>query len=183
MGNWHPDIREIVIQSLGFISFALFMIGYQVKDTRKTQLWFAPGNWLYGLQYFLLGSISASLIMTAAGMRDIVGAKGSDKALKIASVMYLVFIWAVIAVSAKSWQEGLMALSGTVSTIAVQFRSDFYRFRCLLMLRQVIMIAFNTWIKSYGGMIHLCFTLLSNMYGTWRHYKRPRKSDGSYVDE
>ena len=160
-------------QSLGFISFGLFMVAYQIKDTRRTQLWFAPGNFLYGVQYYMLGSFSASLIMFAASLRDLAGWKGSDRVLRIASVIYIVWIWGVFFLLHKNWQEVLMPLSGTVSTIAVQFRSHFYRFRFLLMGRQTIMFCFNIWIQSCGGIVHLFMAMGSNIVGTWRHYKTP----------
>lgn len=172
-GPW--DWREIFVQSLGFVAFAIFMASYQIKDPRKTQLWFAPGNITYGVQYFLMGHLSPALIISAAAMRDLVAAKGSDRALKIASVIYLCWAWGVTIALAQHWQEAMLAVSGTISTAAALMRGHFYRFRFLLMGRQSVVLYFHVWIATWGGVIHLVFTLASNIYGTWRHYKHEKE--------
>ncbi len=177
--TWH----DVFVQSLGLASFAIFMAAYQIKDTRRTQLLFAPGNILYGVQYFLLGSQSATLMMFSAAARDLVGAYASDRVLKVASVIHLIVVWTGIAILAHSWQEGLMGIASTISTAAALFRNDFYKFRFLLMGRQVMMILFNVWIQSYAGVAHLSFTFLSNVYGTYRHSRKPKKGDKNYPDE
>jgi lysylphosphatidylglycerol synthetase-like protein (DUF2156 family) len=175
-GPW--DWREIFVQSLGFVAFAIFIVSYQIKDPRKTQLWFAPGNLTYGLQYFLMGHLSPALIISAAAVRDVMAAKASDRALKIASVIYLCWAWGVTIALAREWQEGLMAVSGTISTVAALMRGHFYRFRFLLMGRQSVVLCFNAWIGTWGGIIHLVFTLASNIIGTWKHYKRGKEPMG-----
>lgn len=170
--NWY----EVFVQALGFAAFAIFMIAYQIKDTRKTQLCFAPGNFLYGVQYILLGSLSGSLVMFAATARDVISVYSSKKTLKIVSAVYLVFVWGMTAILFKNWQEFLMPMSGTLSTIAVLYRDQFFKYRAFLLGRQVMSLLFNLWVGSQGGILHLLFTLGSNILGTYRHTRKTKEA-------
>ena len=164
-------LADILAQASGLVAFGIFLIAYQVKDTRKTQLLFAPGNVLYGVQYALLGSLSASFCMFSASLRDIAGACFSDRILKIVSVAHLTFITSVTFLYGHSWHEWLVVLSGFLSTIAAVVRDDFYQFRFLLLGRQAAMIVFNIWVQSIAGIVHIGFVMLSNAWGIYMHRK------------
>ena len=169
--DWH----EIFIQFLGFVSFAIFMIAYQVQDPKKTQLIFAPGTFVYGLQYFLLGSLGGAIVMFASSVRDISAYFLSGKILKILTIVHLFFIWSVAFVFNGEWLEYAAVLGASISTLAILFRDHYYKYRGMLALRQSLWLVFNGWIGSWGGVLHLAFTLLSNLVGVLRYSRSQTK--------
>lgn len=112
--------------------------------------------------------------MFSAALRDLAGAYFSDRLLKIISVFHLVLVSVITILYAHSWYEGLVVISSFLSTLAAIFRDDFYKFRFLLMGRQLAMFSFNIWVQSFSGILHLGFVMVSNIFGIYR-YNRARK--------
>jgi len=169
----HFTWRDILVQGLGFVAFAIYVVAYQAKDPRRTQLLFAPANFLYGIQCFLLiGALtSSSMVMFAAAVRD--GAVGycSDRFIRRASGFYIAFIWIISFLFHKDWHEYMMAVTGSVTTLATLVRSDFYKYRTILMVRQCVSLLFGLWITSLASVVYSSFTIASNIIGAYRYYK------------
>jgi hypothetical protein len=166
-------LHSLLAQSCGFISCIIYVVAYQAKDPRRTQLLFAPANFFYGMQAFLLlGRLSGSSIVIFASIaRDLTSAWCSDKFLKRMAIAYIPCIWAVGFLFNKQWQEYMMCVTATFSTLAMALRGSFARYRGILFGRQVISLCFNVWIASVPSTVYSLFTILSNAVGVVRHRK------------
>jgi hypothetical protein len=82
---------DFLAQSLGFGALIIFMIAFQIKDPRKTQLLFVPGNFAYAFQYFLMGSVTGGFILFASAIRDLAGVYAPTKILNHFIVGHVLF--------------------------------------------------------------------------------------------
>jgi hypothetical protein len=114
----NTDWPETYIQLVGFFAAIVFIVAYQIQNTRKTQILFSFGDVCYGVQYYFLGSTSASLGFFSAGVRDLFGAFASDKWLKVALVLHVFISLCLWVLYAHSWQEGLVVVSATLSSFS-----------------------------------------------------------------
>jgi hypothetical protein len=156
---------DFLAQSLGFGALIIFMIAFQIKDSRKTQLLFVPGNFAYAFQYFLMGSMTGGLILFASAIRNLAGVYASAKILNYFIVGHVLVAATCFALLGQSWAEALVLLSSVLSGFATFYRDDFNKFRFFIIGRQLSMLSFNVWIGSIAGMIHLMLTLGSNIIG------------------
>ncbi len=69
----------IFIQTIGFIGLGSFLISYQTKSNTTLIVVQTIGNVLFGIQYFLLGGISGSLVTIVIAARNILAVAGRDK--------------------------------------------------------------------------------------------------------
>ncbi|MGB4058297.1 MAG: YgjV family protein [Alphaproteobacteria bacterium] len=162
---------EILGQLFGVISLIIVVVAYQVKDTRKTSLLMAPGDFFYGLQYYFLGSPSSFYIMLVATLRDLAGAAASDRVMRYVSFFYIGIVWILAFFKAEVPMEYLPPLGTTLATMALVKRDSFYSFRGFIFLHHIVWMSFNIWIMSYAGILQICFTGSSNIIGFLRHHK------------
>ena len=169
----------ILGQVFGVIALGFFIFSFQIKDPRKSQLLFIPGNIAYGIQYILLGSLAGGIILFSSAVRDGAGAYASPHLLKFFVILHLAIATLTLGFLGNSWAEGLILLSAILSSVAALYRDDFMRFRSFILGRQLAILTFNLWIGSIAGAIHLSFTLASNMIGLYR-YKYKKSNELSY---
>ena len=52
---------DMLIQGIGLIAFALFLLSYQVRSNRRLFAMQTLGNLLFALQFFLLGGVGGAI--------------------------------------------------------------------------------------------------------------------------
>ncbi len=166
--------NDILTQGLGIFALICFMVSFQIKDTRKTQLFFIPGNIAYGIHYILLGSLAGGIILLSSAVRDAAGVYASNRLLKLFIFFHLTVAVFSLIFFGKSWLELLVLLSSVLSSLAALYRDHFERFRLLIVGRQIAMLSFNLWIGSIGGIIHLTIVLISNVIGLKRYSRKDK---------
>ena len=62
---------DMLIQGIGLIAFALFLLSYQVRSNRGLFAMQTLGNLLFALQFFLLGGVGGALI-SCFRLRDLI---------------------------------------------------------------------------------------------------------------
>lgn len=159
----------ILGQVFGLIALGIFVVSFQMKDPRKSQLLFVPGNIAYGLQYIFLGSLAGGIILFSAAIRDGAGVYASSRLLKFFVVLHLVIAVLTLVLLGKSWAEWLILLSAILSGLAALYRDNFLRFRLFILGRQFSILAFNLWIGAIVAVGHVLFTLTSNLIGLYRY--------------
>ena len=64
-------MSDIIIQGMGFLAMAAFLISYQVKSNKGLLITQSIGNLLFGLQYVLINGVSGGLTSALIIIRNI----------------------------------------------------------------------------------------------------------------
>lgn len=65
---------DMLIQGIGLIAFALFLLSYQVRSNRRLFAMQTLGNLLFALQFFLLGGVGGAIcsLISCFRLRDFI---------------------------------------------------------------------------------------------------------------
>lgn len=65
---------DMLIQGIGLIAFALFLLSYQIRSNRRLFAMQTLGNLLFALQFFLLGGVGGAIgsLISCFRLRDFI---------------------------------------------------------------------------------------------------------------
>ena len=162
-----------------FIISQIFMLlamlsdfaSFQFKKKTYTFICFAISAALISAHYFLLGKTTAGIIVFFSVIRFITCIYTTNK-----KFLYLFIILNTLAL-VFTYQDAfdLIVYSGLVIIITANFQKDNALMRRMMMIGTSCVIVYNAIIFSPMGILVEGLFLISNFFGYYRHYIRPKK--------
>ncbi len=162
-------------QCLIGIAFCFDLASFQFREKRRVLVCLSAAALLIAAHFWLLGAYTAALIAMIATVRFLVAIVSRARWLVV------FFLSLIVVAAALSWAgvpTVLVTLSSSFSTIGA-FQSSDRRFRQLLMVSTLLMIAHNLLVFTPAGVFLELFFLGSNLVGYYRHYVRGRLLPGN----
>jgi len=136
MNQW-PDPFSFY-QLIAWPAFFLYLASYQMLKPRQTIGFWIPANLFMVVHFYGMGSIPALCIALGAILRDAVAVFGTRRVMMVTVIIYVIYAWTAVALSANSLQDYLVAVGTTFLSLATLFRDSFWWHRSLSVCHQVM---------------------------------------------
>lgn len=176
-------IMQIIIQAIGVLGIIASIIAFQTKNHNQI-LWFKTLNeFLFAVQYFLLGAYTGMAMNLVGCVRNIIFAKQVEKNKK---TIFSVIIFSILftAFGIATWQglkSLLIIVAKVLSTVAYSNKNTTV-VRVIIFITSISWLIYNTCVFSIAGVLCETFTLASIILGMIRFdiipYIKSRKKSG-----
>ena len=144
----------MLIQGIGLIAFALFLLSYQVRSNRGLFTMQTAGNFLFALQFFLLGGVGGAVGSLISCFRNSL-LLGSKKYPILGAKFWPVLICALSLISCIcSWQNwfSILPFFAVLSATIGYWSDNALKIRmCNLCCASPCWLIYNASIHSLGG--------------------------------
>lgn len=166
------EILFIIGQSLGIVAIVLGFINYQMK-TRKQVLFM---NWLtalcFTLHYMFIGAYVGMAMNFVACIRNVVfyyaGKEG--KVGRVWAILFAVIMGITGVLNWEAWYS-IFAVSGLVINTYAMSMTNPNSIRKSILITSPLMLVYDSFVLSFGGMIYEGIVIVSSIIGIWRFRK------------
>lgn len=155
---------SILVQVIGFIGVAFFLLSYQVKSNKKLFAFQTVGSGLFCLQFFLLGAYSGCLSLVVSTVRNVMMTRYNTSKIIQWNGWVLILSAAAVAVSVVTWNGliSLLPVAGTISTTIAFWTNNAKNIRIAnLAVNSPCMLIYDVLVKSWGGVLNESITIIS----------------------
>ncbi len=164
-------MHDILIQVIGLIAFAMFLLSYQVRSNCGLFAMQTVGNFLFALQFYLLGGLGGAvgsliscfrnLLLLGRKKYPILGAKFWPVLICALSLASCIYIW-------QSWLSILPFFSVLSATIGY-WSDNALKLRMFnLCCASPCWLIYNASIHSVGGILNETFAISSILLSIYR---------------
>lgn len=160
---------EILIQGIGFLGIAASIISFQCKNHKGIIAFRTLNEFLFAIQYFLLGAYTGMAMNIIGCIRNIIFAE-MVKAKKKTTVMCFIFSVVFLLFTALTWsglKSILIGFAKVVSTFAYGNKNTTV-IRWLILLTCCCWLIYNISVNSLAGALCEAFTICSIIVGIIR---------------
>ena len=161
----------IVVQGIGFLGVAFFLLSYQVKSNRKLFLCQSVGCALFAVQFFMLDAVSGAYSLLVHILRGLLLMHCNDWAWVRRKPLPFLFcgVHTVILYAAWAGPISLFAyIASTVSTVA-QWQNNARTIRLAnLFCASPAWLAYDILVHSWGGILSESITIGSIVLSIFR---------------
>lgn len=165
---------EIIGQTLGFVAAFLMFLSYQMKDAKKLLMVQSTGVCCIIVHYLLIGATSGFLLNIACLIRNFVYYfQNKVKAFSHPLCPYFMS-FVVGAAGALSWQgyiSLLIIIALMVNTVFMSLNNN-QVLRISVIFTCLMILTYNFFVKSYGGMLNEGISIVSSIIGIYRYRKQ-----------
>ena len=130
-----------IVDIAGFMGMASFVLAYQARSVRGTNMWFIPGDFSYSLHFLLLGAPGLAAMTCLAGIRDILMTSTRRRLLRYTTYFYPPLIWLLTWLTAEQAFEFLGCVASTLCVIGMSLHGRFFASRFVLLAHQCVWVA------------------------------------------
>lgn len=162
----------IIGQIIGVIAVAGTFVSYQTKTQKQLLIVNMIATALFCVHYMLLGASSGMVLNLFAILRNIIYCNRSRKPLDHPSVPYILgFIIMILgATSWQGWYSLFIIVGLVINTVAMSFEDNQLIRKSILLTSSLILI-YNLFIFSVGGVINETVAITSAVVGILRTRK------------
>ena len=164
-------VPEIVVQGIGFVAVAAFILSYQIQSNRRLFLLQLVGSALFCLQFFLLNAFSGCLSLAVNILRNAMMMKYNDwkwvqqkwcpAVITALFTVILVFTW--------NGPVSLLAFIASVSSTFVYWTNSPRNIRLVnLFCASPCWLIYDVIVHSWGGLLSETITLISILVSIFR---------------
>lgn len=163
-------MNEYIIQAIGFVGLAFFVISYQIRSNRALFLCQLLGCCVFCLQFCLIGAYTGALSLLVNIARNLLLLKANDwkwvrrKTTLLAIILLLiimtVYTWA-------GWISLLPCLSVAVTCVGY-WTDNAQKIRLSQLIGSPCTLLYDVMIRSWGGALSEAITLLSIIVSIFR---------------
>lgn len=162
----NPIIFQIIVQSIGAIGITASVISFQCATHKNMLVFKSLNEFLFAVQYLLLGAYTGFLLNIAGCVRNIIFTKNVEK--KKSNIPWQVFFSALFLIfMVFTWAGFKSALSGiakVLSTVAYGC-SKTSIVRMIVFVTTISWFIYNLLVGSIAGCLCELFTLSSIIVG------------------
>lgn len=155
---------QAVVQGIGFVAVAAFILSYQIKSNRWLFLLQLIGSALFCLQFFLLDAFSGCLSLAVNILRNALMMKYRDwswvrqkwcpAVITVLFMVILIFTW--------NGPASLLAFAASVSSTFVYWTNSPRNIRLVnLVCASPCWLIYDVIVHSWGGLLSESITLIS----------------------
>ena len=176
-------IMQIIIQAIGVLGIIASIIAFQTKNHNQI-LWFRTLNeFLFAVQYFLLGAYTGMAMNLVGCVRNIIFAKQVEKNKKtIFSVIIFSVLFTVFGIMTWQGLKSLLIIVAKILSTVAYGNKNTTVVRLLILVTSTSWLIYNACVFSIAGVLCEVFTLVSLVVGVIRFdifpYIKSMKKEG-----
>lgn len=156
-------MNDIIIQAIGFVGVAFFIISYQIKSNRALFLCQLIGCLIFCFQFFLLGAITGALSLIVNILRNVFMLmahkwKWVQSRITVAGIIALLLV--ITVYTWNGWESILPCLSVAITTIGY-WTNNAQKIRLSQLFGSPCTLVYDIIVHSWGGVLSESITLIS----------------------
>ncbi len=155
---------------LGFVALILGFCSYQAKNQKGLLLWQTANSTVFVLHYFLIGAPSACVLNVVNIVRNLVYYRRGKKG-KIPVGYPVVFSLLMVIFGVFTWEgpHSLLVTFGiAINSICISI-NNVQGIRKSILLTSSLVLLYDAFVFSIGGMIYELVAIGSSLIGLWRY--------------
>ena len=164
-------MNEIIIQIIGFVAVAAFILSYQIKSNRRLFLLQLIGSALFCLQFLLLDAFSGYLSLAVNILRNALMMKYNEWkwVQKKWCPAVITVLFAAILFFTWNGPVSLLAFIASVSSTFVYWTNSPRKIRMVnLICASPCWLIYDVIVHSWGGLLSESITLISILVSVFR---------------
>ncbi len=166
-------MKYIIGQIIGIVAVILTFISYQTKESKKLLTIQTFSTAAFIIHYFLIGASSGFLLNIVCVIRNLIYYFKNVKLFSYPFYPYL--LAAVLALlGVMSWQGPISLLIITalmINTVCLSIDDTQFLRKSVILTCSMILV-YNIFVRSYGGMINESIAIISSAIGIYRYRKQ-----------
>lgn len=164
------EIKEIVTQIVGIIAMFFSVFSFQMNTHKKIMLMQIGATLFFGIQYGLLGAVTGMVLDFVAIVRDVVFYYQDKKWAAHKAWPYVFAIIFIIAgiITYENPTSLLMTAAMALNTFTFSFTKPVL-VRSTILISSPLVLAYNIFNFSFGGIINEVFVFISSIVGMLRY--------------
>ncbi len=166
------EILYMIGQGFGVVTIILGFINFQMKTREKVLYVHITTSACFAIHYMLIGAYAGMTLNLIAVVRNIIY-YNTGKGGKVSKVWAITFacIMAVMGIiSWENWYSVFMLLGLVVNSYAMSF-SNANNIRKSILISSPLVIAYDVFVHSYGGIVFETVVIISSIIGIIRFKK------------
>ena len=166
------QILYFIGQGLGVIAVILGFVNYQVKTREQVLLVNIATTLCFVLHYMLIGAFSGMVMNLVGFVRGIVfyfvgknGKVARGWAILFAAIMCIIGI-----IGWEAWYSVFVVVALMINSYALSF-SDPQNIRKSILITSPMVIVYDSFVLSFGGIVYESVAIISSVIGLWRFKK------------
>lgn len=157
---------DILIQTFGFIAFAISLFSYQIRDQRKLFALRALADIIWSLHYFFLGALTASFCIFIAVFRTFFAIFIFEKHKLFIVILSAILVILFCSVSYDGELKVLLpALGAVIYGVSTYYYKSYNISRsCMFMGTMIwltIGISYGSWAEVISSLLNICSLMLA----------------------
>ena len=156
-------MSEFVIQLIGFIGVAFFIVSYQIKSNKALFLFQLIGSLVFCIQFFIMGALSGALSLVVNIIRNLLLVKVNDWKWVKSKWTLAAIITILAAITAYTW-AGPMSLLPFISVAVTSigyWTNNAQKIRLSQMIGSPTVLVYDLLIRSWGGVLNESIVIIS----------------------
>ena len=177
-------MSEFVVQLIGFVGVAFFILSYQIRSNRTLFLCQLMGCLIFCAQFILMGAYTGALSLTVSIARNALLLKADDWKWVRSKATLSAILALLLIITARTWAGWISLLPFTaVSVASIGYWSNNARKIRLsqLLVGSPCTLVYDLMVGSWGGVTSEAITLVSILISIYRFGWRNLGDEASFV--
>ena len=170
------EILYYIGQGFGLIAIALGFISFQMKTQRKLILAQLATAVVFCIHYALIGALTGMAMNVVGAIRCVAYYYRNQKGSK-SPVIPIIFTVCMATAGILTWTDwySVFMLLGLVINTVFMASSAPQRVRASILVSSPLVIVYNVFTTSYGGIVYESVAIISSAIGIVRYIKEKNK--------
>ena len=172
----------IIAQIVGITAVSLYLLSFQLKKRQHIVAVTCVSNFLYVLQYFLLGAFSGAFLDVISTVSSFFAGKKNSPSFRrfakwvaVLSAVLIIIVGLFFAIVQKKWLELLPIGGALLQTCGLWFNNE-QTIRKFALGGAPFWLIYNFLAQAYGAAIGSLFTIVSVVVALLRFYNKKIES-------
>lgn len=160
---------QIIIQAIGGLGIIASIIAFQTKKHNQILLFKTLNEFLFAIQYFLLGAYTGMAMNLVGCVRNIIFTKQVEKGKKtIFSVILFSILFTAFGIVTWGGAKSLLIIVAKVLSTVAYSNKNTTVVRGIILITSISWLIYNVCVFSIAGILCEAFTLISLVVGIIR---------------
>ena len=166
------QVLYIIGQTLGVLAVILGFVNYQVKSREHVLYVHIVTALCFLVHYLLIGAYSGMAMNVVAAIRDIVYYKAgkNGRVSRVLSVGFMLIMGVMGVLAWEAWDSIFVIAGLMINSFAMSFINP-NNVRKSILISSPMVITYNVFVHSYGGVIYESIVIVSSVIGLIRFGK------------
>ncbi len=167
---------EIIATVIGILAVVIYIASYQFKNRKAIVFMYTVSNFLYVVQYILLGAFTGMAMDTLAFIVSILASKRDNEIIyKYRKVIIAVFDALMIIAGLVLYENifSLFAIVGVILETTALWNKDENKIRILTLIGSPFWLTYNTASMAVGSILGNVINIVSLTIALIRYRKKP----------
>ena len=164
------SVNPYLIQGIGFVGVALFIISYQIKSNRTLFFCQMLGCLVFCLQFFLMGAYTGALGLIINITRNVLLLKSNVWTWARSRVTLFALLFALTVMTACNWAgwRSLLPFASVAITNTGYWTQNAQKIRLAQLVGSPCTLTYDLIIRSWGGALSEGIAIASILVSIWR---------------